>query len=141
MNYIAVYKGPADDLIHKIGHWSICLWTRSKYSHCEVVIDGYGYSSSGRDGGVRKKLIDFDSGKWDLIPVPNLDTLHVLNFYNQTKDDDYDYRGLAWFVAPFVKDHKTRWFCSEWTAVALKLEKPQQYHIQDIVNYLKKTNG
>ncbi len=137
MNYLAVYKGPADDLSHKIGHWGICLWTRSKYSHCEIVIDGYGYSASSRDGGVRKKLIDWDSGKWDMIPLPDLDTMYVLNFYNRTQNDDYDFRGLAWFVLPFTKDHKTRWFCSEWCAAALGLPNANQYHIQKLVDIIK----
>lgn len=139
MNYLAVYKGPANDFTHKVTHWLTCLWTFSKYSHCEIVIDGYGYSSSGRDGGVRKKLIDWDSGKWDMIPLPDLDVDYVLNFYALTENDDYDYRGLAWFVIPAVHDHKTRWFCSEWVACAFKLKNPQQFHIQHLVDYIEST--
>lgn len=137
MNYLAVYKGPADDLVHKISHGLTCWWTNSLYSHCEIVIDGYGYSSSGRDGGVRKKLIDWNSGKWDMIPLPDLDVDYVLSFFAITDQDDYDYRGLSWFVFPFVHDYKTRWFCSEWVAAALKLKNPNYYHIQAVVNYIK----
>lgn len=139
MNYLAVYKGPATDFVHKVSHWATCIWTFSKYSHCEIVIDGYGYSSSARDGGVRKKLIDWNSGKWDMIPLPDLDVDYVLNFYALTENDDYDYRGLAWFVIPAIKDHKTRWFCSEWAAAAFKLKNPQHYHIQSLVDYIEST--
>ena len=89
MNYLACYKGPATGLFNITFHKVVCWWTRSKYSHCELVINGTAYSSSSRDKGVRKKEIDFSSGKWDLYPV-ELDEVFVLNFYERAKDDKYD---------------------------------------------------
>ena len=47
---IAFYKAKGN-IIDK----SIRLWTRSKYSHCEIVIGENWYSSSPRDKGVRAK--------------------------------------------------------------------------------------
>ena len=49
---LALYKAP--------GEWTNALirwWTRSQYSHCELVIDGTCYSSSERDRGVRSKVM------------------------------------------------------------------------------------
>lgn len=40
-----------------IGGHLICWWTRSKYSHVEIVIDGWCYSSSIRRGGVSRERI------------------------------------------------------------------------------------
>ena len=37
--------------------WIVCIISRSKYSHCELIQDNLSYSSSNRDGGVRFKRI------------------------------------------------------------------------------------
>ena len=42
---------------------------RPSVSHVEVVIDGMCHSSSLRDGGVRRKLIDLDRPHWRVIPI------------------------------------------------------------------------
>ena len=42
---------------------------RPPVSHVEVVIDGMCHSSSLRDGGVRRKLIDLDRPHWRVIPI------------------------------------------------------------------------
>jgi hypothetical protein len=44
---IAMYKGPPDDFWHKVGHTATCLWTRSKYSHCELVFSAPGTAALG----------------------------------------------------------------------------------------------
>lgn len=134
MNYLAVYKGPAEGLRSKIFHWGVCTWTRSKYSHCEIVIGDWCYSSSSRDGGVRKKQIDLTSGKWDLIPLPNLDVNFVLEFYENTKDHRYDYFGLGWFVTRISRHSVNAWFCSEWCGTAQKFAGTHKLHIQDLAD-------
>ena len=48
---IAFYKGPAKGLTNKLGRLLVCLGTLSRYSHCELVIQGVCYSASARDGG------------------------------------------------------------------------------------------
>ena len=46
-------------------------WTKSPYSHVELVVStGRAWSSSFEDGGVRSKLIDLDPAKWDLVDLP-----------------------------------------------------------------------
>lgn len=132
MNYLACYKGPAKKPLAKIFHYVVCVWTLSRYSHCELVIDGWAYSSSSRDGGVRKKKIDFNSGHWDLVPLPYLDAEYVLNFYEKTRNHKYDYLGLFGFVLPFIPHSTGRWFCSEWCGKAQKYVKSHRLHIQHL---------
>ena len=134
--YIAAYKGPASGLFNVIFHKAVCLITNSKYSHCELVVEGKAYSASARDGGVRVKTIDFNSGKWDLYPI-QIDSRYVKDFFGETKDDPYDYLGLGYFLIPFIRGSKNRWFCSEWCATAMRLPKPSTMHIQSIVDAIR----
>ncbi len=136
MQYLAAYKGPASGLFNIVFHKAVCLITNSKYSHCELVIDGVAYSASARDGGVRKKNIDFSSGKWDLYPI-QIDSKYVKAFYSETENDSYDYLGLGYFILPWIRGVKNRWFCSEWCATAIRLPKPSTMHIQSIVDAIK----
>ena len=54
---------------HDFGGRLICAWTRSPYSHVEIVIDGSCFSSSLRDGGVRAKPIDLDKPWWRVLTI------------------------------------------------------------------------
>lgn len=83
--HLALYKGPPTGyLIHTMSHYATRLWTWSKYSHAELVIDGMCYTSSIRDGGVRVKLIDLNSGRWDSVPI--------------TSNSKVKSRAVAWFA-------------------------------------------
>jgi hypothetical protein len=139
---LAMYKGPASDPLHKLSHWFTCLWTRSKYSHCELVFNGSGImapkslcaSSSARDGGVRLKYIDLTSGHWDVYELPQFDALDEAEarawFYAKAdRSAGYDWFGLLWFVLPIKAfNNPRRWFCSEAVAAALDLPKPHKLH-------------
>lgn len=84
--YLALYKGSGGSLYDRLTDWLIRKITKGKYSHCEIAVkketnftDRYDceeyyecYSSSVRDGGVRKKVIHLDDGKWDLIKLNNV---------------------------------------------------------------------
>ena len=74
--YLAFYKGN-DKLLDKIITWT----SRGIYSHVEIVVDNISYSSSGRDGGVRRKALGFMSydnpSKWDIF---ELKTENVASF-------------------------------------------------------------
>ena len=63
--FLALYKGK--------GNWvnSIIRWrNQSIYSHCELIVDGWMYSSTVHDGGVRCKLQSYlREEDWDIIPV------------------------------------------------------------------------
>lgn len=116
---IAFHKD-ADGLTEK----AICWYTKSKYSHCELIIDGVWFSASGRDSGVRTKDIVPQNGHWDYIRIKcsddEIDKLKKLQATENGKK--YDYTGL--WMSQFFKTsiHKEdRWFCSEICAEGLKV--------------------
>ena len=115
---IAFYKGPAKGLTNKLGRLLVCLGTLSRYSHCELVIQGVCYSASARDGGVRGKVIDLASGHWDVVDVPG-DEAAALAWFRQHEGERYDWMGVLRFVAPFLRQRPGKWFCSEAVAEAL----------------------
>lgn len=121
---LALYKGPPSDLLHTIGHNATKLWTWSKYSHAELVIDGVCWSSSSRDGGVRRKLIDLTSGKWDVFDITNNIVVisKVLLWFKEHENDEYDYRNILRFVLPFVGHNKKEWVCYEACGEALGIK-------------------
>lgn len=142
---IAMYKGPADDFWHKVGHWATCLWTRSKYSHCELVfsdapVNGKHLcaSSSTRDGGVRFKRIDLGSGKWDVFDLPGFyafDESYARQWFYDNDAAKYDHLALLWFILPISAfDRSKRFFCSEAMAYALRIRKPHKYHPQRLLD-------
>lgn len=125
---LALYKGPPDDILHVIGHNATKLWTWSKYSHAELVIDGVCWSSSSRDGGVRKKNINLNSGKWDVFRLT--DDLVIKNkallWFREHEGDYYDYRNILRFVLPVVGHDKRKWVCYEACGAALGIENPHK---------------
>lgn len=121
---IALYKGPPTDLAHKLAHWAVCLFTGSPYSHCELVIGGICYSASARDGGVRAKAIDLNTGRWDVFPIEG-DEKAALNWFIAHQGQKYDWAGIARFAIPFLPHRSKQWFCSEACGAALGLDNPQ----------------
>lgn len=128
MIYLALYKGPADDLMHVISHWVTCIVLSirdlkiTKYSHTEVCIDGVCYSSSVRDKGVRSKVINLDSGKWDYIDITGkVDKEYALKVFESKKGKKYDWFGALGFGLPFLKQNPDKEYCFEITAEMLHL--------------------
>jgi hypothetical protein len=118
---VALYKGPGnfyDKLIRVV--------TRSKYSHCELVIRGISYSSSPRDEGVRCKHIDFKLEHWDFVDV-NGDEAKALEWFSKHEGKPYDLWGAVKTTLPFVLNNKDAWFCSEAVAAMLGLEQPRKW--------------
>lgn len=117
---IAFYKGKAH-----IGNRLISWWTRGVYSHCEVITgidtvtgEKLCASASGRDGGVRFKLMNLPADKWDIIEVP-FDGYEAAQWFEDHKDKAYDYLGLVGFVWSAQHDSKDKWFCSEAVAASM----------------------
>lgn len=96
----------------------IRFFTRSKYSHVALIIDGYEYSSD--FNGVYKIVHKYDEFKWDYveIDVPNL--INIEKFYVMTKNDKYDWFGALGVILPF-EQNPYRWHCVEWVCTALKI--------------------
>mgnify|MGYP003627973442 CR=1 FL=1 len=105
-------------------HW----WTGSFYSHCELVVDGYCYSSSVMDKGVRRKRIELKPNKWDLIELPWASGEDVQHYFAQT--DHYRYGWPSLITSQLFnlnKAGKGAQFCSEWCAAAIGMPNPSSY--------------
>ena len=124
---VAFYKGK--------GTWfdkGIRWWTRSPYSHVELVMGEVCYSSSPRDGGVRDKIISLGAS-WEVAPVPWLDQGRAVEIYETHRGEGYDFTGIVTrqvFNAPL--DKRSRWFCSEFVAHCLGLPNPSKYSPGDL---------
>lgn len=141
MIYLALYKGPASDLMHIISHWVTCIVLSvrtlkfTKYSHTEVCIDGVCYSSSVRDKGVRSKVINLDSGKWDYIDITSfVDKEHALEVFNSKRGKKYDWFGALGFGLPFLKQNPDKEYCFEITAEMLGFANPAKVTPQELID-------
>ncbi len=142
---LAMYKGPPTDFWRTVGHETTCLWTRSEYSHAELVfseplVNGKHFcaSASARDGGVRFKSIDLSTGRWDVYDMPGFDwddENHARQWFLDHEGMPYDYLGLAWFVLPIDGfNNPARYFCSEAIAAALRMRQPHKVHPQRLLD-------
>lgn len=119
--YIAFYKGKKGNFFDK----AISIWTLSKYSHCELLDKEKNfYTSSPRDGGVRRKKIDIYLEKWDLYKL-NIKSPQkykwLKEFYETTKGAEYDWLGIVFSeVFPFGIEDPNKYYCSEWCLYYLK---------------------
>ena len=146
MIYVAFYKHKRErkslkDCVFRLFDDIIKFFTHGKYSHCELVFKGTKdgrymcYTSSNRDGGVRKKIMELPADRWDLVPV-KIDYNQVFRFYQKTVGCKYDLCGAIGVVTRFG-NVKNRYFCSEWCAEALKLKQPHRYSPNSLYQYLK----
>lgn len=120
---VALYKGKG-----LIGNALVRWWTRSPYSHCELVVDGIWYSSSLMDGGVRGKVITYNPDHWDLITLPEELAPRVLAYYELTKGYRYSWLDLIRSqLFNFTADEAGASFCSDWCAAALGIPNPTLY--------------
>lgn len=133
---IALYKGPpkSSDILHVITHNAIKLRTWSKYSHAELVIDGWAYSSSVRDRGVRRKQIEFDPLKWDIIEIDpsvvNLD--YAMHFFLLFEGSEYDWWNILRYILPFVKHKDNKFVCFEFIGAMLNFAGYQRLDADDL---------
>jgi hypothetical protein len=97
--------------------------TGSTYSHCELIVNGVSYSASMRDGGVRQKLIDYKSDRWDVLEIEG-EAMTAVRWFHEHEEDGYDYLGLLGFLLPWRTEMQTKWFCSEAVAAALGIPEP-----------------
>lgn len=135
---IAFYKGPPrNDLLHTASHYAIRLWTWSKWSHAELVIDGVCWSASARDGGVRHKTIDLDSGRWDLVSLPltDDDVGRALGWFLLHEGDGYDYLNIGRFVLPLLGHERNKWVCFEAIGSALGLAGTHKLTANDLFHW------
>lgn len=104
------------------------IWTRSKYSHCEIIFsDGIAASSSFEDKGVRFKQIDFNEDHWDFIDLPDHYEATARKWFENHKGEKYDILGNVHFVFSIIADDTDKWFCSEAVAASLGILTPERF--------------
>jgi len=141
---LALYKGPPkNNLLHTVSHNLTKLWTWSKYSHSEIVIGDYCYSSSARDGGVRKKKIDLNSGRWDVVDITDNPVVisNALKWFDEHEGDPYDYRNIVRFIFPFVGHNKKHWVCYEACGAMLGIDKPHKLDADKLLSEALRLHG
>jgi hypothetical protein len=101
----------------------ICWWTKSPYCHVEIWNDGYSYTASAKDNGVRKYYKPFINPEiWDTVEV-DVPKGEIERLYEETKDHTYDWKGIVFKeIFNITLDSSSAWYCSEWCAEALGLE-------------------
>lgn len=150
MMYIAFYKGKKQGrspkiLLLRLLDWTTRKLTRGQYSHCEIALPHPHsstlfncYSASLRDGGVRVKTMPLPPDKWDLIPLPDNERLHLnlREHFAATQGCRYDYLGALGIVS-FTKQNPKRWFCSEWCGAVLGLRESWRFSPNDLAGGMK----
>ena len=130
---VAFYKGK--------GSWLdklIRLWTKSPYSHCEIIIYGVNYTSSFMDGGVVRRIMEVNPDSWDFIELNDVDKQFALDFFRKQIGKKYDYLGIFLSqLLPLSRHHKDKWFCSEICAAMLGLENAHEYSPEDLYQRIK----
>jgi hypothetical protein len=119
---IAFFKGDRHELHHRFIRW----WTKSPYSHAEIVLDdGETWVSISPflftrvAARVRTHIPDEEWDYLDFKVTP--EELRALkDFVSETTGDGYDWTGMLLSqVLPVIVKGKGRWYCSQWIAHAL----------------------
>jgi hypothetical protein len=104
---------------------SIQWWTKSKFFHVAVLLDGYWYTALPL-GGVQK-LKEIDLEEFEIIEIKHR-KLHpeqhdiMLDYLNDQIGIEYDWRGILFSqVFKFGINSSSKWFCSEFVVKILQL--------------------
>ena len=128
---VAFFKGDKHLRLHRFIRW----WTKSPYSHAELVLpDGEQWAGISpfltSRVGIREKSISPENQKanWDYLtftlnwrePVREYQVSQLNKFIEKTMGSRYDWIGLIISnLTPFLVKKRDRWYCSEWIAHAL----------------------
>lgn len=124
--YLAFYR-TGGSVFSKLIRW----WTRSPYSHCELAyLTEQGvqtgqyvcWTSSERDGGVRKKVMKLEKDHWDLVKVtlPKSTAGKPIAWFADNEGKKYDWAGIFGMAWSASGDKADRYFCSEACLTALQ---------------------
>ena len=127
---VAFYKGTTGDgRLHRIIRW----WTKSKYSHAELIMpDGKTWISispflTSRVAPRIKHKVE-NPEAWDYLtfklserpPVRKYQLDQLYKFIELTQGAKYDWIGMIMsHFCPYLIKRRDRWYCSEWIAHAL----------------------
>jgi hypothetical protein len=123
---VAFYIASKGKLYDKL----VSLFTGCKYSHVELVVNDVCFSSSNRDGGVRSKVINLSSGKWELIAIECISKQTIYDFFEATKHCKYDFFSVIINMLFRIKVDcfSSRYHCSEWCLTALNKANKEYYN-------------
>lgn len=128
---LALYKGEGT-FFDKAIRWR----TDSAYSHCEIIAGSNWYTSSNRDGGVRR-AVRVPTASWDYLTVPG-SAERVVRLYSASIGQGYDWLGIAGHLVGLPQiQSSSRWTCSEWCAAALGLDVPSWYTPQRLYEWAR----
>lgn len=141
MMIAAFYKAAPRRLSHLHNH--LIRWFEGgPYSHVELIFSGgISASSSLQDGGVRFAWIDFNPERWDFIELHGFDEAAALAWFKSREGARYDLWGQARFLLGFVTPARSRYWCSEAIAAALRLDKPDKYGVNPLAAVLRQTQA
>ena len=131
---IALYKGKGD-ITDKLIRW----WTKSKYSHVEIVMGQTWTSISPITMRLKSRIINANNDRWDFIDV-EIDKQNFDNIISKFYGCKYDWTGI--FLSQFLPlgiQNPSRLFCSEFVAMVMKLDVPSSYSPEDISMKFGKT--
>jgi hypothetical protein len=144
--HIAYYLGrkkenPQASLLDRV----TCFFSNSRYSHVELIYDwsdvtkrGRCFSSSPRDGGVRGKTVDFDTGRWEVFEFDTNKTEDdAINWFAPKLGAKYDWFGAIGTIFPVPMKKHQRWFCSEIVLAFLEYEFPWKYSPGEMFDMLR----
>lgn len=117
---IIFYIGPPEIQDHLIR-----FFTKSKVSHCELIFtDELGFSAIPKDGTRFTFIYNFDdSAVWKTIELPWItleDEQRIRKFCEQEEGCKYDWSAVLLGRINPLHNHKSKWFCSEICAAAIK---------------------
>jgi hypothetical protein len=104
----------------------IKFWTKSQYSHVEILVEGFSYDANTKLGLRKYAKESYDLEQWDVVSI-DVDISKenfgkIERFIKNQIGLKYDWRGI--FLSQFVKmgiDSDTKWFCSEFVTKILQL--------------------
>lgn len=138
---VAFFKGSTDSRLHRFVRW----WTKSTYSHAEIVLDEgktwisispFLFSKIQKRTEVVEPECDWDFLE---IPVSKCQLAALEDFIEETMGDGYDWFGMiSSQLLPLIIKGKRKWYCSQWIAHALahagifKWSKVGMYDVPDL---------
>lgn len=129
--WLASFRGNHKNLVNRLGSEFIRLMCKGVYSHNEIVIGESPFedecrciSSSSIEGGVREKRMQLNQADWDVIRV-DADIERIEWWIGIYDGHPFDYFGTVAVRLPFlVREHPTKFFCSEACGDMLGLDEP-----------------
>jgi len=118
---IAFFKGNNHEFHHRFIRW----WTKSQYSHVEIVLadDTWTAISPFLYARVASRVrTSVNIKEWDYLDfhLTAGEFQALKNFISETTGDGYDWIGmLISQLVPFTVKGKGKWYCSQWVFAAL----------------------